>query len=84
MPECVANPNLLTSGGIWCYGDGVALGTLKPTGIPANWPPLEQPGRIAQFNYQTGLAVNNYGSLMYVADTAQNLVRQIYCAAGKR
>jgi hypothetical protein len=73
---------MLTSGGVWCYGAGVAVGVLTPTGIPNNWPPLRQTGRIAQFNYQTGLAVSNYGNLMYVADTSQNLIRQIYCGAG--
>lgn len=40
------------------------------------------PGRVAQFNNQIGLAVNQRGSLMYVADTLDNVVRQIYCEAG--
>jgi len=80
--DCDVQPNLLTSGENWCYGDGVTPGPLTFQNIPNNWPPLQQSGRIAQFNYQTGLAVTNYGNLMYVADTSQNLIRQIYCAAG--
>jgi hypothetical protein len=75
--ECDLQLNLLTSGGTWCYGDGV-------TSSPSNWPPLRQSGKIAQFNYPTGLALSSYGQLMFVADTGQNLIRQIYCAAGQR
>jgi hypothetical protein len=74
--ECDLQLNLLTSGGSWCYGDRV-------TPSPSNWPPLRQSGKIAQFNYPTGLALSSYGQLMFVADTGQNLIRQIYCAEGQ-
>ena len=40
-------------------------------------------GRDALFNYQTGLAVNKQGSLMYIADTNDNMVRQMYCSLGE-
>jgi sugar lactone lactonase YvrE len=43
---------------------------------------LRQSGKIAQFNNQIGLAMSTSGELMFVADTGQNLIRQIYCATG--
>jgi len=61
----------------------VSPGTLSANGIPNNWPPLSQAGRVAQFNAQTGFAVNSLGSLMFVADSGQNLIRQVYCSTGE-
>ena len=58
-------------------------GSASRNGIPSNWPPVYQAGRVAQFNSQTGLAVNIIGSLMFVADTGQNLIRQVYCSSGE-
>jgi len=60
----------------------VSPSAARNTGIPSNWPPIYQTGRVAQFNYHTGIAVNTIGSLMFVADTGQNLVRLVYCASG--
>jgi hypothetical protein len=79
---CIPQSNVLTSGGTWCYGNGVSPRTAGKNGVPNNWPPVYQTGRVAQFNYQTGIAVNTLGSLMLVADTGQNLVRLVYCASG--
>ena len=56
------------------YGDGQQW-CFEPGG-----PAL--PGRLAQFNGNTGLAVNRMGSLIYTADTYDNIVRQLYCEAG--
>jgi len=80
----VCNPqtNALTSGGTWCYGYGVTPSQTLKNGVPSNWPPVYQTGRVAQFNYQTGLAVNTYGSMLFVADTGQNIIRLFYCASG--
>ena len=80
----VCNPqtNALTSGGTWCYGYGVTPSQTLKNGVPSNWPPVYQTGRVAQFNYQTGLAVNTYGSMLFVADTGQNIIRLLYCASG--
>ena len=81
---CTPQSNLLTSGGTWCYGYGVIPSSTSKNGIPINWPPVYQAGRVAQFNWQTGLAVNTIGSLIFVADTGQNLIRQVYCSSGER
>ena len=37
-------------------------------------------GRAALFNYHTGLAVNAMGSSIFVADTYDNMIREVYCA----
>ena len=39
-------------------------------------------GTVAQFYGQTGLAINKAGSLFFVADTDDQIVRQIYCSKG--
>ena len=39
-------------------------------------------GKDAMFNTNTGLAVNRMGSLIYTADTLDNIVRQLYCELG--
>jgi len=61
----------------------VTPSSTSKNGIPINWPPVYQAGRVAQFNWQTGLAVNTIGSLIFVADTGQNLIRQVYCSSGE-
>jgi hypothetical protein len=40
-------------------------------------------GSAAVFNYQTGLAVNKKGSLMFAADTNDNMVVELFCNQGK-
>jgi DNA-binding beta-propeller fold protein YncE len=82
LEACIPQSNLLTSGGTWCYGNGISPWPTGNNGVPSNWPPLYQTGKVGQFNYQTGLAVNTVGSLMFVADTGQNLVRLIFCGSG--
>jgi len=82
LEACIPQSNLLTSGETWCYGNGVSPGAAGKNGVPANWPPMYQTGRVAQFNFHTGIAVNTLGSLMFVADTGQNLVRLVYCTSG--
>ena len=68
------------------------LAACTPTAPNANLPPLcvtpTRPatvyaGRDATFYYQTGLAVNKKGSLMFTADTNDNMVAEIYCGLGE-
>ena len=64
---CTPTDSTYGDGQQWCFEPG--QGPLR--------------GRVAQFNNHFGLAVNKMGSLMYVADTYDNIVRQLYCEAGK-
>jgi hypothetical protein len=58
------------------------VGTLPALCVVPQKPAAIYGGRDALFNYQTGLAVNRQGNMMYIADTNDNMVRQMYCSAG--
>jgi sugar lactone lactonase YvrE len=39
-------------------------------------------GNLSHFYYQTGIAVSKSGQAMFIADTLDNVVREVYCETG--
>ena len=58
-----------------CTPNADGLCAVKQSGVPIS-------GRMAHFKTNTGLAVSRNGSMVFVADTLDNMIRKVYCAAG--